>query len=84
MHQQTLSQLGRFAKHLFKTALLASIAAGLIGNQAPAETKSSSAPKEFRIGYQKYGTLVILKARGTLEKRLTGQGVEVNWTAFPS
>ena len=27
----------------------------------------------LRIGYQKYGTLVLLKARGTLEQRLAGQ-----------
>ena len=87
MHQQTLSQLGRLAKLLLKTALLASLAAGIIGNPAPAQAQaqatSSSAPKELRIGYQKYGTLVILKARGTLEKRLAGQGVDVKWTEFP-
>ena len=37
----------------------------------------------LRIGYQKYGTLVLLKAKGTLEKRLAEQGVEVQWTEFP-
>ncbi|MFI8737885.1 sulfonate ABC transporter substrate-binding protein [Ectopseudomonas toyotomiensis] len=37
----------------------------------------------LRIGYQKYGTLVLLKAKGTLEKRLAEQGVEVKWTEFP-
>lgn len=43
--------------------------------QAQAET--------LRIGYQKYGTLVLLKAKGSLEKRLAEQGVEVQWTEFP-
>ncbi|MCY1481884.1 putative aliphatic sulfonates-binding protein [compost metagenome] len=43
--------------------------------QAQAET--------LRIGYQKYGTLVLLKARGTLEKRLADQGIRVQWTEFP-
>ncbi len=43
--------------------------------QAQAET--------LRIGYQKYGTLVLLKAKGTLEKRLAEQGIEVKWTEFP-
>lgn len=43
--------------------------------QAQAET--------LRIGYQKYGTLVLLKAKGTLEKRLAEQGEEVKWTEFP-
>lgn len=37
----------------------------------------------LRIGYQKYGTLVLLKARGTLEKRLAEQGFTVQWTEFP-
>ena len=37
----------------------------------------------LRIGYQKYGTLVLLKASGTLEKRLASQGIDVKWTEFP-
>ena len=37
----------------------------------------------LRIGYQKYGTLVILKARGTLDKRLAEKGIAVKWTEFP-
>ena len=44
-------------------------------SQAQAET--------LRIGYQKYGTLVLLKAKGSLEKRLAAQGVQVQWTEFP-
>ncbi len=39
--------------------------------------------KELRLGYQKYGTLVILKAKGTLEQRLAPLGVKVKWTEFP-
>src|ERR1700728_4583904 len=38
----------------------------------------------LRIGYQKYGTLVLLKARGSLEKRLALMHVEVKWTEFPA
>ena len=38
----------------------------------------------IRIGYQKYGTLSILKARGGLEERLKPQGVSVQWTQFPA
>ena len=37
-----------------------------------------------RIGYQKYGTLTLLKSSGALEKRLAEQGVEVKWTEFPA
>jgi sulfonate transport system substrate-binding protein len=52
----------------------AALAFGAI-TQAQAET--------LRIGYQKYGTLVLLKAKGSLEKRLADQGIEVKWTEFP-
>jgi sulfonate transport system substrate-binding protein len=45
---------------------------------------AQSGAKTLRIGYQKYGTLVILKARGTLEKRLAASGVSVEWTEFPA
>ena len=38
----------------------------------------------LRIGFQKYGNFVVLKARGTLEKRLAGQGVAVQWLEFPA
>ena len=37
-----------------------------------------------RIGYQKYGTLTILKARGGLEQRLKPQGLSVQWIQFPA
>jgi len=36
------------------------------------------------IGYQKYGTLNILKAQGSLEKRLKPQGISVKWVQFPA
>jgi sulfonate transport system substrate-binding protein len=40
-------------------------------------------PKAFRIGYQKAAnTLVLLRAHGTLEKRLRPLGVEVTWSEF--
>ncbi len=44
----------------------------------------AQAQGEVRIGYQKYGTLTLLKGRGTLEKRLAEQGVGVKWTEFPA
>ncbi|MER2263954.1 sulfonate ABC transporter substrate-binding protein [Methylobacterium oxalidis] len=37
-----------------------------------------------RIGYQKYGTLVLLKGRGTLEPKLAALGYRVTWSEFPS
>ena len=47
-------------------------------------TYAQNADNVIRIGYQKYGTLVLLKARGSLEKRLAPLHVEVEWTEFPA
>lgn len=38
----------------------------------------------LRIGYQKYGTLILLKARGTLEPLLAENGFDVQWIEFPA
>lgn len=53
-------------------------AASLVGaiTQASAET--------LRIGYQKYGSLVLLRADGGLERRLAEHGIDVSWTEFPA
>jgi sulfonate transport system substrate-binding protein len=40
--------------------------------------------KTVRIGYQKYGKLVLLKGRGSLEEKLKPLGYKVSWTEFPS
>src|SRR5580698_9107201 len=45
---------------------------------------AQNADNVIRIGYQKYGTLVLLKARGSLEKRLAPMHVDVQWTEFPA
>ena len=58
---------------------LAALLIAALAHGAQAEEQ----PGTLRIGYQKYGTLVLLKARGTLEKRLAEQGVKVQWTEFP-
>lgn len=54
------------------------LAIGLVGPAAGAASSS------IRIGYQKYGTLVLEKERGTLETRLAPLGVTVRWTEFLS
>lgn len=38
----------------------------------------------LRIGFQKYGTLTIVKALGTLDKKLAEQGITVKWIEFPA
>jgi sulfonate transport system substrate-binding protein len=39
-------------------------------------------PKELRIGYQKIGALLIVKAQKALEQRFEPQGVSVRWVEF--
>ncbi|MGK5021552.1 sulfonate ABC transporter substrate-binding protein [Janthinobacterium lividum] len=65
--------------------LLFAAAAGVMAAGMPAAALAQ--PKgevQVRIGYQKYGTLTLLKGRGTLDKRLAEQGVGVKWTEFPA
>jgi sulfonate transport system substrate-binding protein len=40
--------------------------------------------KVVRIGFQKYGKLVLLKGKGSLEEKLKPLGYKVSWTEFPS
>ncbi|WP_407166935.1 sulfonate ABC transporter substrate-binding protein [Bradyrhizobium sp. ORS 111] len=40
--------------------------------------------KVVRIGYQKYGKLVLLKSKGSLEQKLKAAGYTAVWTEFPS
>jgi sulfonate transport system substrate-binding protein len=46
---------------------------------APTSVASSKSPESnvIRIGYQKYGSLTLLKSRGNLEKRLASQNTSV-------
>ena len=37
-----------------------------------------------RVGYQKYGTLNVLKAEGSFEKSLAARGIAVTWILFPA
>jgi sulfonate transport system substrate-binding protein len=56
------------------------IAASLAFLPAAAE----AADQVIRIGFQKYGNLILLKGKGDLEKRLAPLGFKVVWTEFPS
>src|SRR5215510_12181800 len=62
------------------------IAAAMLSLSAVAVTVGASygQDKVVRIGYQKYGKLVLLKGRGTLEDKLKPLGYTVTWTEFPS
>jgi sulfonate transport system substrate-binding protein len=76
------TQESRLAKRR-TLALLSAVAAGALagslGGLAHAQEKGV-----LRIGYQKYGTLTLLKGRGTLDQRLAAQGISVKWTEFPA
>jgi sulfonate transport system substrate-binding protein len=63
---------------------LAALGAGVSGAFSSMIARADDAPKTLRIGYQKYGNFVVLKARGSLEKRLAAQGVGVQWLEFPA
>ncbi|MFS8975421.1 sulfonate ABC transporter substrate-binding protein [Cupriavidus necator] len=85
MTSTILSGAAKQRRRLITAALVLAtgLAYGLLPGRAEAQSKNIDA-KVLRIGYQKYGTLTLLKARGTLEKRLAPQGITVKWTEFPA
>ncbi|WOH80707.1 sulfonate ABC transporter substrate-binding protein [Bradyrhizobium sp. BEA-2-5] len=62
------------------------IARAVLSLSIVAATVSASYGQEkvVRIGYQKYGKLVLLKSKGSLEEKLKAVGTKVVWTEFPS
>jgi len=66
-------------RQFFSAVATASTAIGTLGASLPAFAQKAT--RTLRIGHQK-GWLSILKARGTLEKRLAPLGVNVTWTEF--
>lgn len=72
----------RITRRLFNAALVGALTLSLsplLMTASPAQ----AADKVLRIGYQKYGTLVLLKGKGTLEAKLAPLGWSVQWTEFP-
>lgn len=67
--------MNAFTRYATKFALAAGLALAATA-AAQAET--------IRIGYQKYGTLILLKGQGLLEEKLKSQGHTVEWTEFPA
>jgi sulfonate transport system substrate-binding protein len=65
-----------------RRTVLAGLAA--LAAAAPlAAAKADEPRKELRIGYQKTGALLVVKARGLLEKRFEPEGIAVKWLEFP-
>jgi sulfonate transport system substrate-binding protein len=59
-------------------ALAAIIGAGT------AQAQDNGVNRVVRIGFQKYGKLVLLKSKGSLDEKLKPLGYTVVWTEFPS
>jgi sulfonate transport system substrate-binding protein len=68
----------RWFKRIIAVAVL-SMSTALAGVGA-----SYGQDKTVRIGFQKYGKLVLLKSKGSLEEKLKAAGYKVVWTEFPS
>jgi sulfonate transport system substrate-binding protein len=93
MRTQQIQTIGHVSRFRFFSLLLIGILMMCLaltgcGQQTQSSSQESAATPSsqnvtLRIGYQKFGTLNILKARGTLEKRLEPLGVKVTWTEFP-
>lgn len=66
--------------HRLLQILLPALVVALLGGNAHAAEPEA---KEVRVGYQKYGTLALLRAKGTLESRFAREGLNVKWTEFP-
>ena len=66
---------------LTRRSLLAG-AAGLAATLTTPALRPARAAGEVRIGFQKYGTLVLLKGRGILERKLEPLGLSVKWAEF--
>ena len=62
-------------------ALIRTFAAGLVILLSP---YLSARAATLHVGYQRYGTLILLKERGTLEAALRPLGWSVEWKLFPS
>ena len=51
---------------------------------APTGNRSPEQSNAIRIGYQKYGTVNLLKARKNLDERMKSEGISVQWLLFPA
>jgi sulfonate transport system substrate-binding protein len=69
-----MNSLRRMLIGIFLVATVAALAARSVSAQE----------KVVRIGYQKYGNLILLKGKGDLEKKLAPLGFRVEWKEFPA
>jgi sulfonate transport system substrate-binding protein len=55
-----------------------------VAPSTPAESPKRSRRSTVRIGYQRFGLLKLMRARGTLERELLRRGLGVEWVEFSS
>ncbi len=66
---------------ILKAVASAAVVSALVASSVDA---ANAQEKTVRIGFQKYGKLVLLKSKGTLEPKLKALGFNVSWSEFPS
>jgi sulfonate transport system substrate-binding protein len=66
-----------FGKAVLRSVFAASLALSVV-------TAAQASDKVVRVGYQKYGNIILLKGKGGLEKKLAPLGFKVEWKEFPS
>ena len=66
--------MSAMSRRLFGLAVAAGLAIGAVPLHAQ--------DKEVRVGFQKYGTLVLIKSKGILEQKLAPLGYTVKWAEF--
>ena len=67
---------------LHRRTSLKLLAAAFVAAAVAAPGVADAADRTIRIGFQKYGTLILLKGKGTLEEKLKPLGVDVKWAEF--
>nr|WP_304183644.1 sigma 54-interacting transcriptional regulator [Hafnia alvei] len=86
--QQTAAMLGisrnTLRTHLANLGLIKSRKKERLSPRGYTLSEGLITERELRIGYQKFGNLGMLKARQSLEKRFSQQGVMVLWSEFPA
>jgi len=66
-----------FGRKFLRGLVVAALALGVAG-------AAQASDKVVRIGFQKYGKLVLLKSKGSLEGKLKAIGYSVEWKEFPA
>ena len=60
------------------------LSAAALGLTLERTLRARAATRVVRIGFQKYGALILLKGRGLLERQLKPLGYDVQWVEYPA